>query len=198
MAHDVIVGNLPMFQVPPQVQAFVTQFNACSLRPAPGWCSSDTGFIEGGAIFPALPPDLFTDPSVARAFTPALALDEKVPETYTWSASLQRELFSDWIVEARYVGNHAIHLPVQRWANAGVPVPFRLPLFIKESDALAANFEGAPTRQDFKRAQNLLLFPFGFGGVVTMWTPDGQSWYHGGSISVQKADVSGIVLQHQL
>lgn len=202
MAHDVIFGNLPLLQLPPQVQAESRETNACSVSPAPAWCAmvpaggsprnapnirySMTGFIEGGAIFPILPTAARTDAAVARRFTQGYVFDDALPETYTWSLSFQQELFQNWLVEARYIGNHAIRLPIQRWASAGVPNPIRLPVFLTEAEATGRSFAGAPTLADFLANRNLLLAPFGFGGVVTMFSPDGQSWYHGGSISVQK------------
>jgi hypothetical protein len=38
---------------------------------------------------------------------------------------------------------------------------------------------------------SLALQPYGFGGVLTQFTPDGQSWYHGTSFAVQKRFSSG-------
>ncbi|MBI2822991.1 MAG: carboxypeptidase regulatory-like domain-containing protein [Acidobacteria bacterium] len=201
MAHDVIFGNLPLLQLPPQFQAENRESNACLLSPAPAWCASapnpanprqgnvqfsNIGFIEGGALLPVLPTVAFTDRAVARRLTGNFVRDDVSPETYTWSLSLQRELVPDLLLEARYVGTHAIHLPVQRWLSAGVPNPIRLPIFLNASDALARNYAGAPTLERFQSFQDLLLAPYGFGGVLTQFTPDGQSWYHGGSLRLQK------------
>ncbi|MBI3950562.1 MAG: TonB-dependent receptor [Acidobacteria bacterium] len=208
VAHDIIFGNLPLLQLPPQAQAENREQNACLLIPRPAWCAqvapgqspldadirfSIIGFIEGGGLSSVLPPDTLIDKFVARAATGGFVVDDISPETYTWSLSLQHELFRDFLVEARYVGTHAIHLPVQRWVSAGVPNPFRLPVFINESDALGRNFTGAPTLADFRANRNLLLIPYGFGGVLTKFSPDGQSWYHGGSLSVQKRLSRGLM-----
>ncbi len=210
IAHDVMFGNLPLLQLPPQVQAESRESNACSVSPAPGWCAlvppggspttadirfSTTGFIEGGAIFPTLPPAAQTDPAVARAFTQGFVFDDVIPETYTWSLSLQREFRRVYLVELRYVGTRGVHLPIQRWASAGRPISFRLPLFLTDQEALAANLATAPSQQDFLNARGLLLAPFGFGGVVTMFSPDGRSSYHGGSLSVERRMSRGLLMK---
>ncbi len=207
IAHDVLFGNLATLQLPPQIQAENREGNACALQPSPAWCAlvpaggnpadadirfSTTGFIEGGGLLTTLPTDTLTDRFVARAASGAFTLDDISPETYTWSLAIQHELFRDYLVEARYVGTHAIHLPIQRWLNAGNPATFRLPVFVNESDALAANLSNVGTLADFQNNEQLLLQPYGFGGVLTEFTPDGQSWYNGASVSVQKRFSKGL------
>jgi hypothetical protein len=211
VAHDLIFGNLPLLQLPPQVQAESRETNACTIPSPPAWCAmigpgqtartapnirfSQTGFIEGGAILPTLPPASRTSATTARGFTQGFVFDEKVPETYTWSLALQREMFRHYLVEARYVGTRGIHLPVQRWASAGVPNSVRLPVFMTLAAAQGASLATAPTLADHQAQQNLLLFPFGFNGVVTMFSPDGNSDYHGGSISVERRPVRGLMFK---
>lgn len=210
IAHDVVYGNLPLLQLPPQFQAENRETNACLLSPSPAWCALapggdplggdirflTTGFLEGGALLPVLPTDTFTDPLIARAATAAfLPHQELVPETYTWTLSLQQQLFSDYLFEARYVGTKAVHLPIQRWLSAGVPNPNRLPMFLTEADALGADLATSPTLADFQGSRALLLEPYGFGGVLTQFTPDGQSWYHGASGRVEKRFTNNLSFQ---
>ncbi len=210
IGYDVLYGNLATLQLPPQFQAENRELNACLLSPSPSWCSvvgpggnplaapirySTTGFIEGGALLPVLPTDAFTDKYIARAATQAYVLDETVPETYTWTLSLQHQLMKDYLVEVRYIGTKSVHLPVQRWLSAGVPLTTHLPLFLNQSDALATDFTSAPTLADIEAGQNLLLAPYGFGGVLTQFTPDGNSWYHGGSARVEKRFSQNLTFQ---
>jgi len=207
MAYDVIYGNLPLLSMPPQTQAENRETNACQLSPRPSWCSlvpsggspldadirySTTGFIEGGALLSSLPGDTLIDKYTARAATGSYVPDEITPATYTWSLSLQHEMFRDFLFEGRYVGNHGVHLPVQRWLSAGVPNPYRLPVFFNDAEALGKTFAGAPTLADFQNNRALLLEPFGYYGVLTEFTPDGWSWYHGGSFAVQKRFSQGL------
>jgi len=210
MAYDVLYGNLATLQLPPQFQAENREGNACLLSPSPTWCTlvgaggnplaapirfSTTGFIEGGALLPVLPTDAFTSQAIARAATQAFVPDETVPETYTWTLSLQQQMGRDYMVEVRYIGTKAIHLPLQRWLSAGVPNPVQLPLFTTEADALAADLTAAPTLADFEANQNLLLAPYGFGGVLTQFSPIGNSWYHGGSARVERRFSNNVTFQ---
>ena len=208
VAHDFLFGNLALLQLPPQLQIENRESNACLLSPAPAWCAfagpnpgnpvagsvqfSNTGFLEGGALLPVLSPLNSTNQAAARSASGNFVVDDISPETYTWSLSLQRSIFSDFLVEARYVGTHAIHLPIQRQLNTTAPNPLRLPIYLNESDALSANYAGRPTLAQFNAGNRRLLNPYGFNGALTEFTPDGQSWYHGGSIMLQKRFAQGL------
>jgi hypothetical protein len=206
VAHDVLFGNLALLQLPPQAQSEVRETNVCALTPSPAYCNlvgpagplaadirhSTTGFLAAGGLPPLFPMEAQVNPYAARAFTGGFVVDDKAPETYTWSMSLQRELFNDYLVEGRYVGTRAVHLPIQRWLNAGVPNPHRLPVFLTEEDAQAWDFTQTSTLSDFLANRQLLLEPYGFFGVMTMFSPDGQSWYHGGSVRVERRLVRGL------
>ena len=200
VAHDVFFGNLPLLSLPPQMQAENRETNACSLIPAPAWCVAvtggnpitspginflGTGFIEGGGMLNVLPGDAGFDKVLARALTGAWIEPKQIsPETYTWTLAIQREIWRKMVVETRYVGTRGIHLPIQRWVSAGIPNPFRLPTFANSAE-IPTSFTGQPTLADFQANQDLLLWPFGFQGVVTKFSPDGTSSYHGGSISLR-------------
>jgi len=210
IAHDVVYSNLPLLQLPPQFQAENRETNACLLSPSPAWCAlapggdpfqgdirfSTTGFLEGGGLLPVLPTDTLTNPLIARAATAGfLQHQEIIPETYTWTASVQQQMFKDYLFEVRYVGTKGVHLPMQRQLSPGVPLPFGLPVFANESDALSADLATAPTRTDVLAARTRLLAPYGFGGALTEFTPDGQSWYHGGSVRVEKRFSNNLAFQ---
>lgn len=214
---DVLFGNLALLQLPPQIQAENRETNACSLSPAPTWCSqvtaangnpingntiqfNTTGFIEGGALLNVLPTTTSTDPLVARRVSGNFVVDEKVPETWTWSASLQREFRNVWLVEARYVGTRGLFLPVQRWLNAGIPAYFtgnQLPVFASMADVPANFAAGTFSRQDFINSISggtLILQPYGFNGVLTQFTADGRSSYHGGSLRLERRFTNGLMI----
>lgn len=205
VAHDVFFGNLPLLQLPPQAQAENREGNACLLSPAPAWCASvtggptgdpitspginfltGTGFIEGGGLLNVQPFDAAFDRILARNLTGGwLTPNEISPETYTWSLSIQREIWRKLVVEGRYVGTRGVHLPMQRWVNAGVPNPFRIPTFASMSEVPASFSAGAPTLSQFSGNRDLLLTNYGFFGVITKFSPDGHSKYHGASISLR-------------
>jgi len=200
VAHDVFFGNLPLLALPPQAQAENRELNACLLSPAPAWCAgvtagdpvtspginfgSGVGFIEGGALLNVQPFDAGFDRILARNLTGAFVPNEISPETYTWSLSIQREIWRKMLVETRYVGTRGVHLPTQRWVNAGVPNPFRIPTFANASE-VPSTFTGQPSLADFSGARDLLLTNYGFFGVITQFTPDSHSYYHGASVALR-------------
>jgi hypothetical protein len=202
IAHDVLYGNIPLLLLPPQIQGVDDQSNACTFTPAPAWCAfvvggnprtspgirySNTGFIEGGALFNILPPGTSINRFTARSASAAyMYSNEKVPETYTWSLSIQREQFKDWVFEFRYIGNHSVHQPLQLQLNAFVPNPIQLPLFLSATDVQNANFAGAPTLAQFTQGETRMLAPYGFTGALSTVVSDGQAWYNGGSISAER------------
>jgi len=214
MGYDVIFGNLPLLQLPPQAQSEIDESGTCGVSPRPAWCTffdddelgdirfSNIGFIEGGAFGSILPLDTYVDPALARLFTGGVVRDDVAPTTYTWSLALQREFLKDWSVEARYVGTRGIRLPAQVRYNAGIPINGRLPVFMTDAAASATNFTGRPTRASLLAQTGAacgftrcgLLDPFGFGGTVTAFNPDGRSSYHGGSVKVEHRMSRGLLL----
>jgi len=131
---------------------------------------------------------------LARIFTGGVVRDDVSPETYTWSLTFQREVLKDWSVELRYVGTKGLYLPLQVRYNAGIPIGGRLPVFMSQAQAAATNFTGTPTLASLQAQQIGLLDPYGFGGTVTAFNPDGRSSYHGGSVRVERRFTQGFML----
>ncbi len=195
-ATDVYFGNLALLQLPPQAQAESREGTACTVSPAPAWCANvasggervspdirfnQIGFIEGGAIFQDLPARTLTNPLLARNLTGNFVPhQQKVPETLTWSLSVQHQLTNRLVVEARYVGTRGLRLPIQRHLNPPPPNPFRIPVFASASE-IPTSFAGEPTLADFNNNNLRMLRPYGFAGAMTWFDPAGRSTYHGGS-----------------
>lgn len=219
---DVLFGNLALLQLPPQIQLENRETNACILSPSPDWCANapggnplsptadirfrTLGFLNGGGLLNVLPTGAFTDPLIARAGTQAYVLDEKVPETWTWTLSAQHEFSFQgaWMAEARYVGTRGVFLPVQRQLNTGVPAYFngaQLPVFVAASQVPTSFPSGALTLADFNAARSTgvpssprILSPYGFFGAVTEFSEDGNSVYHGGSFRLQRRFGRGLLV----
>ena len=219
---DVLFGNLALLQLPPQIQLENRETNACILSPSPAWCAKTTagnplsptsdvrfntlGFLSGSGLLNVLPTGAFTDPLIARAGTQAFVLDEKVPETWTWTLSVQRELsfHGNWMAEARYVGTRGLFLPVQRQLNTGIPAYFngvQLPVFAAASQVPTSFPSGVLTLAGFNAARSTgvpsssrILSPYGFFGAVTEFTEDGNSFYHGASFRLQRRFSKGLQL----
>ena len=60
-------------------------------------------------------PDGVTYTSYARDYSP--------PYVHQWNLSLQRQLGTDWMVSANYVGNSTIHIPSDREMNYAIYIP---------------------------------------------------------------------------
>ena len=218
---DVLFGNLALLQLPPQLQAENRETNACALRPSPAWCANTVGgnpldpgsnihfnslgFLAGGGLLPVLPVTTRIDPIVARAATGNFVLNEKTPEIWTWSLSLQHELGGGWLVEGRYVGTKGVHLPIQRQLNTAIPAYFdtpsiQLPVFASQSAVPTSFSASAPTLSSFNAAiaskfGARMLSAYGFGGVLTEYGYDGNSIYHGGSLRVERRFRKGLLIQ---
>ncbi len=191
IAHDVLFGNLATLQLPPQAQLEVGPDLACQLTPTPAWCATGgRGFLAGGALLNVTPNADYSREE-ARLGTQAYVYDDKIPETITWSLSLQKQLFEDYLVELRYVGTRGRFQPLQRRLNAGIPNPVALPIFASSSEALSRDYAGAPTLAEFQANQVGALEPYGFASTLTAFSPTGTSQYHGGSIQVQRRFKNG-------
>jgi outer membrane receptor protein involved in Fe transport len=192
IAYDVIFQNLTLLQLPPQFQQELDIDTACAFPTPPPYCATRSGFIAAGGLpFVPLPP---TTPEAARTATQSLIVDTVAPETYTWSLSMQREFFRDFLVELRYVGTRGLHLPAQIRLNAGIPPSFNLPTFFRPGDVPSSIALTAPSLADFQAAIMRRLASFGFQSNLTAFEPEGNSIYHGASIQVERRFSRGLYL----
>lgn len=143
VAYDVVFQNLPLLQLPPQLQQELGVEQACvTLSPQPAWCPApnpgvqynEAFIIANGRNFLANAglPGTFVpqtlSPADARAGTQGLIVDTVAPKTLTWSLSTQRELGMNDALELRYVGTRGLSLPVQiRRSARFVPESFSSP-----------------------------------------------------------------------
>jgi hypothetical protein len=188
VAYDVIFQNLVLLQLPPELQSEFNPDIVCASSAPPSWCASGTGFVAGGAL-PASGFVVASKPTdEARAETQSLIVDTVAPKTYSWALSIQRELGGNWLVEARYVGTHALELPMQVRRNAKVPPPadLFLPTYFSDSEVPATVSLTAPSRADFSAAAVRPYASDGFYGNITAFDPVGSSIYHGGSFEVTR------------
>ena len=51
------------------------------------------------------------------------ARDYSPPYVHQWNLSLQRQVGTDWMIAANYVGNTTIHIPSDREVNYAVYIP---------------------------------------------------------------------------
>jgi hypothetical protein len=131
-----------------------------------------TGFQDPYAIQPKPQPNTFVRPATV------VALDKEAQPPYAqnWNLSLQRELFTNYLVEARYVGSKGTHVPRNIEANPAVFGP----------GATAAN---ADRRRIYGNCPPIPA-PCDLGHVALL-SYTTNSTYHAGQLSVSRRFNSG-------
>jgi hypothetical protein len=82
------------------------------------WTDPVTGFTRSGVPFPFIENVGFTQFGDYTATSP----DMKAPATSSWNLSIQRQIGTDWLVSAAYIGTHASHVWIQDNLNPGILV----------------------------------------------------------------------------
>jgi len=208
--YDVNPTNFQTNSQPPQRQFENNAGLTCRIAPATSWCADflagngGHGFLQGGGLSPFITPNT---QALARALTSSLILDAVAPKVLSWTLGVQHELAKDTSIEVRYLGTHAVSLPVQVRLNEVSAFDLRfpgggltpLPTFFKASDVPATFPLSSQRRADFSRFLSAGLFqPFradGFFGVLTTDPPAGQSIYHSGSVDVIHRFTHGLYLR---
>ncbi len=198
VAYDITFQNLPLLQLPPQLQTEQNPELTCAGTSKPAWCATGRGFLAGGGLLQAnVPP---TTQAEARSATQGLMPDQHQPKTLTWTLSAQRQIGSNWQTEVRYLGTRGLSMPIQVRLNA-ITVRERnpnlaLPTYFDASQVPATVAATAPTRAQFLAARDFRYSDFGFdGGFLTTFLPVGTSIYHAGSVELNRRLANGIWLK---
>jgi hypothetical protein len=174
--------------------------------------------LAGGVPFAPLPfpnydPGQFPQPGYATQQAPTVWYDQNAgrpARQMQWSLGLQREIASNLVVEANYVGNLGVWwnapglvdvnaLSPQRIAAAGLSLdnPADVTLLgsrLNSPTAIARGF-GNPPYAGFPLtatvAQSLRPFPQ-FNSITALWAPDGNTWYNSLQTKVTKRYSRGL------
>jgi hypothetical protein len=196
VSYDLIAQNFPTLQLPPQLQSEQDPDITCGLPGRPSWCSgydsatwagggqTGPGFLAGGGLLSVnLPPANQAD---ARASTQGIIFDQVMPRVYTWTLSLQRELWRSTSVELRYLGTKGTRMFAQTQLNASTAFDKGarpLPTYFSNAEVPATFSAGAPTLAAFSTIAAVRPFAAqGFLGPITGFTTNTRSIYHSGSI----------------
>jgi hypothetical protein len=191
VAYDVIPWNFYTNANPVQLQVVLTTTAACigTFGPPPAWCSTPggSGFLADGGMQGIV----FTPPTTqaaARAQTASLMADAAAPKVFTWSLSVQHEIFRNTSIEVRYLGTRALELPVQLQLNSISPFELGaqpLPTYFNVSDIPGNVPATAPNLAQFLALRTRRFAADGFtGGALTIESPVGDSTYHGGAVEL--------------
>lgn len=195
IAYDVNFSNLQLLQLPPQLQSEQDSNITCSLPGAPTWCAgyspsvyaaggqTGAGFLQNGGLLQVnVPPATAAD---ARAATQGIIVDNVSPKIYTWSFGIQRELWKNTSLEARYLGTMSTLLPVQIQTNARSGFDNgALPLttWFGASEVPATLPLNSPTLDQFSTLSTRPYEADGFLGSVSAFPAVGKGEYHSGSL----------------
>src|SRR5215469_14344935 len=178
VAYDVIPWNFYTNANPVELQVVLTPRAAClgTFGAPPAWCTTPNGagFLADGAMQSIV----FVPPSTqaaARAQTANLMADAKAPKVFTWSLSVQHEIFKNTSLEVRYLGTRALELPVQLQLNSISPFELGaqpLPTYFAMSDVPANVAASAPNLAQFLALRQRRFAAQGFtGGALTIEAP---------------------------
>jgi len=200
LSYDVIAQNFPSLQLPPQLQSEQDPDITCGLPARPSWCAgynsgvyasggqTGAGFLAGGGLLSVnIPP---ANQAEARASTQGYIFDQTMPKVFTWTASVQRELWRNTSIEVRYLGTKGKNLFAQTQLNAssGFDRGARpLPTFFSNAEVPTTFATGAPTLAAFSAITATRPFEAqGFLGAVTGFTTNAENIYHSGSVDVNQ------------
>lgn len=126
------------------------------------------------------------------------------PYSQRWTLGMQRQLPGNTVLEIGYIGNHAIHMPVNRQMNF-LPRQFLSTLPTRDQpviDRNTANVANAFANllpgssingSTISKAQLLLPFPQ-FGGITQQGVSEGSSYFHMFQVRFDKRFANGFQL----
>jgi carboxypeptidase family protein/TonB-dependent receptor-like protein len=132
--------------------------------------------------------------------------DPESPRMQRWQAGIQRDLGRNWVVEARYVGNHGSQLQTSRNLNA---TPNQFLSTSPTRDVTTINYLGASVANPFVNLmpataastwrstsipRERLLRPYPQFDAVNTTTNEGASWYHALQLRLDRRFANGYTL----
>ncbi len=190
LTYDVLYDNLGISSSPPQLSSTVdvTGLNA-------------TGFLANGGIPPnasvAVPQG-----AAARAATSSFIPNQRRPEAYNWNFGIQRQFAGNYVFETRYLGTRGLFLPMQSQLNRQpvVNASNALPVFSSMPSAATLNsLSSNLTNLQAAFDNGGFLVPAyanaGFTGLITAFTPQGNSIYHGWANQLSRRFSNGLQFQ---
>jgi hypothetical protein len=190
MTDDVLYDNLGITSSPPQLNSTVdvTGLNA-------------TGFLANGGI-PANASVAVPEGVAARAATSSFIPNQKRPEAYNWNFGIQHQFANDYVFETRYLGTRGLFLPMQVQLNRQptVNAANALPVFFTApTQATLNSFTSNLSKLQAAFNNGGYLVPAyanaGFTGLVTAFTPQGNSIYHGWANQLSRRLSNGLQFQ---
>ncbi len=181
MAYDVIFDNIYILSSPPQFQ---------QTKDVTG---NETNFLTNGGI-----PNVVTgrgDVVATRAATTSFIVDQQVPYSITYTASIQRQFLKDYSLELRYLGTRGVHLLTQNRLNRQRRITNTdfVPTFLSApSTSLLTGLDSLATIRGRHPSFVPAYSAAGFGtNSLVAFLSNGNSTYHGGSAQLTRRFTRG-------
>ncbi|HZQ92082.1 MAG TPA: TonB-dependent receptor [Terriglobales bacterium] len=206
VSYDVFPQNFPSLQLPPQLQSEQDPDITCSLPGRPSWCANynsttyaqggqtGRGFLQNGGLLQVN--IVCATQADCRNNTQGIMNDLQMPKVFNWTLGVQRQVWKNASIEARYLGTRGVELLTQTQLNAqtafaagGTPIPTFL-----STAAVPTTFPaGAPTLAAVS-AFSVRPYPQ-FAGPVTGFLNNAYSIYHGASADFVQRMTHGLSLR---
>ncbi len=184
MGYDLVTGRFYNTLIsPPWLSSIIVPTPAGGLEnpwqgypggnPFPVQLSQDTVFVPAGNYY-SIPYD---PPSTTR---------------HSWNLSVQRQIATDWLASASYMGSQAVHLWTLRQVNSAIYFPGG-PCTIR-----GVTYNPCSTTANINARRRLALEYPNVGGTTISYLnsaePGGTQSYHGLLLSVQRRASRGVVV----
>ncbi|MBV9082807.1 MAG: TonB-dependent receptor, partial [Acidobacteriaceae bacterium] len=190
LSYDVLYDNLGISSGPPQLSSTVdvTGLNG-------------TGFLARGGI-PSNASVIVPEGAAARAATSSFIPNQKRPAAYNWNFGIQHQFAGNYIFETRYLGTRGLFLPMQVQLNRqavvnssnALPVFFTLPSQAT-LNSLTSNLAGLQAEFNNRGFLVPKYANAGFTGLITAFTPQGNSIYHSWANQLSRRFSNGLQFQ---
>jgi hypothetical protein len=193
VSYSDVFQNLILFSKPPQLEQELDLTQVVAANPN---FPITPGFLQRGGL-PSTQLPFTGGVARVRATIGGITNTEtfKMPETYSFALSYQRELTPTMALEVRYLGTRTRHLPIQVPLNLPRTPASELVIPTFFSQPTAAQVANLPTLGQILARPGVRVQPFaaqGFFGGITAFPPIGNAQYDSGSISVTRRFSQGL------
>jgi len=143
--------------------------------------STTQGFLASGGV-PA--------PTTRAGGVGTFVVDQHLPYTVNWTASVAHGFFGKLAADFRYIGNHGVHMPLVSMLNdSRVNASLNLPVFFTNPGQ--ATLDRLTLTQENLARQTNAFSMAGFTNPLLTVGPDGTSWYNALALKLTETFTAG-------
>jgi hypothetical protein len=154
------------------------------------------GFFQGGGLRNNFVNQADITPAQARSQITSFIGDQKMPYAMHWNAGIQQSLWRSFTAEVKYIGSRGVNLPWLTYLNMtpAVTADHNLPVFTDQPTQAQLNQLNLTLNQLQQPIPNAFT-QAGFTSPITTIRNEGNSWYHGGSVTLNQRFAGGFHLR---